>query len=60
MKVKMKAKQEQEQEEIRWRTEEDMRTLLRADEIRKDPKRMERVRKMAKERLAEFEKIAGK
>ena len=41
-------------EEDRWQTEDDLRTLTRAEEIRKDAKRMARVKRLAKERLAEI------
>ncbi len=34
-----------------WRVESDMRTLIDAEEIRKDPKRMEKVKALARKRL---------
>jgi hypothetical protein len=36
----------------RWQTEDDARTLQRAEEIRKDPARTQRVRRWAREQLA--------
>lgn len=38
-------------QEEQWRTESDLDALIRAEEIRKDPKRLARVRKLAKEKL---------
>lgn len=38
-------------QEEQWRTESDLDALIRAEEIRKDPKRLAKVRKLAKERL---------
>lgn len=45
--------------EDKWRAEEDMRTLARAAEIRKDPKRMAAAKKVAREKLAELQSIVG-
>jgi len=42
-----------------WRTEDDLRTMQRACEIRKDKMRYARVRRMAKEKLAELKKISS-
>lgn len=39
----------------KWEAEDDLRTLTRAKEIEKDPKRMENVRRAAKDKLAEME-----
>jgi hypothetical protein len=38
----------------KWEAEEDLRTLTRAKEIQKDPKRMANVQRAAKEKLAEM------
>jgi len=42
-----------------WETEEDLRVLTRAAEIKKDPKRMARVKELAKKRLEEIASVAG-
>jgi len=42
-----------------WRVEDDLRTLQRAEEIEKDPKRMDKVRALAKEKLMELASIAS-
>ncbi len=39
----------------KWEAEDDLRTLTRAKEIEKDAKRMENVRRAAKDKLAEME-----
>ena len=44
-------------EEKKWRAEDDLRTLTRAEEIKKDKSRMDAVRKLAKERLEEMQKF---
>lgn len=46
--------------EARWQAEEDVRTLMRAEEIQKDRGRMARARKVAKEQAAEATKVANK
>lgn len=38
--------------------EDDMRTLMRAEEIRKDPKRLAAAKAMAKKKLAEIQAVA--
>jgi hypothetical protein len=38
-------------QEEQWRTESDLEALIRAEEIRKDKKRLARVRKLAKEKM---------
>lgn len=40
-----------------WRTEEDLRTLLKAREIQKDKARMAAVKKMAAEKSAELKNL---
>lgn len=42
-----------------WMAEDDLRTLMRAREIRNDPKRMGRVKAMATKRIAEVASLAG-
>lgn len=42
-----------------WQVEEDMRTLMRAREIRNDPKRMARVKALATKLIAEVASLAG-
>jgi hypothetical protein len=42
-----------------YMVEDDLRTLTRAAEIRRDPKRMAKVRALAKTRLAEIKAVAG-
>lgn len=37
-----------------WQAEEDMRTLVRAEEVRKDPKRLKAAQAMAKKRADEL------
>ena len=45
-----------------WKVEDDMRTLARAEEIRKDPKRLKAALAKAREKLGEIEALldAGK
>lgn len=40
-----------------WRADEDMRTLARAEEIRKDPKRHKAALAKAKEKIAELQSL---
>jgi hypothetical protein len=42
---------EMRKQEERWRAESDMEALMRADEIRKDPKRLRAAQALAKEKL---------
>lgn len=44
--------------EDQWRTEEDLRCLQVAAEIRKDPKRLAKCRALAREKLAAAQKTA--
>ena len=37
-----------------WQTEEDLRTLCRAEEIEKDPKRMAKVTALAQKKMVEM------
>ena len=41
----------------KWRAEEDLRTLIHAKEIQRDPKRMAAVRKLAQDKMAELKKL---
>lgn len=41
-----------------WEAEDDVRTLARAEEIRRDPKRLARAKAMAKKKLAELKTVA--
>lgn len=43
-------------DEKRWEIEADLDALCRAEAVKKDPKRMEACRKMAKEKLEENKK----
>lgn len=42
-----------------WRAEPDLRTLIEAEQIEKDPKRFKRAKELAKSRLIEMASIAG-
>lgn len=42
-----------------WQTESDLRTLLECEKIEKDPKRMAKVRALAKSKLLEVAAIAS-
>lgn len=44
--------------EAEWRAEEDMRTLMEAEKIRKDSKRLKAAQAAAKKKLAEMHKVA--
>ena len=46
-------------DDSKWRAEDDMRTLARAEEVKADPKRLAAAKKIAKEKLAELQSIAG-
>ena len=43
--------------EDKWLVEDDMRTLIHAKEIQRDPKRMAAVRKLAQDKMAELKKL---
>ena len=45
--------------EAEWQAEEDMRTLMRAEEIRKDPKRLKAAKDAAKKKLEEMKAVTG-
>ena len=45
-------------EDAKWRAEDDLRTLARAIEIKKDPKRLAAAQKLAKEKQSELAQIA--
>lgn len=42
-----------------WRVESDLDTLMRAEEIEKDPKRLAKAQALAKKRLLELSKVAS-
>ena len=46
-------------EEARWQCEQDMRTLMDAEKIKKDPKRMKAVQQMAKEKMMAVASLAS-
>jgi hypothetical protein len=46
-------------DEKKWRAESDVRTLMEADEIRKDKPRYAAAMKCAKGQLAGLEKVSG-
>lgn len=41
-----------------WQVEDDMRTMIRCEEIEKDPKRLAAVKAMAKQKMLDMAKIA--
>jgi hypothetical protein len=46
-------------DENEWRVESDLRTLIEAEQIEKDPKRMKMVRALAKKRMLEVASVAA-
>ena len=46
-------------EEEQWRVESDLRTLVEAEEIRKDPKRLKKAQALAKEKVVETAAVAS-
>ena len=42
----------------KWKVEQDLRSLAEAAEINKDPKRLAAARALAKEKMADLQKIA--
>lgn len=46
-------------QEMEWRTESDMRTLMEAEEIKRDPVRLKRAAAMAKDKVVELASVAG-
>jgi hypothetical protein len=42
-----------------WECEEDLRTLIRAKEIEKDAKRLEKARALAKKKMLDVAAVAG-
>lgn len=46
-------------EDDSWRVESDLRTLTECEAIKKDPERMKKVRKLAKEKMLEVATIAS-
>lgn len=41
----------------KWKVEQDLRSLAEAAEIQKDPKRLKAAQSLAKEKMAELQKI---
>lgn len=58
--MKSKAVVSDAAQEKKWETEEDMRTLMRAREVQRDPKRMAAVRKLAQEKITDMKNLAQK
>ena len=46
-------------DDSKWRAEDDMRSLARAQEVMNDPKRLAAAKKMAKEKLTEMQAVAS-
>lgn len=46
-------------EEAEWRAESDMRTLMEAEQIRKDPKRLKAAQDCAKKKLEAVASVMG-
>lgn len=46
-------------DEQRWQSEHDMRVLIEAEQIKRDPKRLARARQLAKQQLSDLQKAAG-
>lgn len=53
----MKTKSSAALSEEKWRVEDDLRTLMHAKEIQRDPKRMAAVRKLAQEKMDYMKRI---
>lgn len=47
------------EENAKWRTESDLRTLIEAEQIEKDPKRIKAARELAKEKMLEVAAVAA-
>ena len=47
-------------EEKRWRAEDDLRTLRRAEEVRSDPSRVKMAKQMAAEEMRALARVAKK
>lgn len=45
--------------ENEWRAEDDLRTLMEADKIRKDPERLKNAKAMAKKKLDAMQSVVG-
>lgn len=45
--------------ESEWRADQDMRTLMEAEQIKRDPKRLKAAKEAAKKRLDEAKAVAG-
>lgn len=47
-------------EDKKWRAESDVRTLMEAEKIKADPKRLKAAQDMAKEKMMEAASVASK
>lgn len=45
--------------EEQWQAESDMRTLVEAEQIKRDPKRLKRAQECARKKLTEVASVAG-
>lgn len=46
--------------EMEWRVEDDLRTLLEAEKIKKDSKRMKAVKELAKKKMEDMMHVASR
>lgn len=46
-------------DEAKWQAEQDMRTLMEAEQIKRDPKRLKAAKEAAKKKLEEAKAVAG-
>lgn len=47
------------EEDAKWRAESDLRTLIEAEQIEKDPKRIKAARELAKTKMLEVAAVAA-
>ena len=47
-------------QEKKWRAEEDLRTLRRAEEVKSDPARMNYAKRIAQQEVAALKRISGR
>ena len=45
--------------EMKWRIEADLRAVIEAEKIKRDPSRMDAVKALAKEKKREYDEVAG-
>lgn len=53
------SKLDMRKEQERWRAENDMRTLMQAEQIKADPKRLAAAQKMAKDELLKLASVTS-